>query len=322
MGALWVAPRPGRRRRRSPASFRLVRAGRPAAAGAAPTPGGSRRRATTGRRSSAWRAAAAGCRCTSGSPWVARARGRLARRGGRRLARIPGSTLVTPRGRHGDAGHLPDRGLAGRRRRSTSWGRERSRSPRTIADDRRHADPRGLLDDRGPSSTGSPTPCELLAGHTPETIPPRRTLTILGSDDRPIGSTGPPARVEVRRRGWFEVRWRQFRHAPRPVFRAVVDEPHGGDRARGRVPRLRRRPRPRRTPPRRRPAAAVPHGLRGDRARGGRADHLARRPAAHRIGPRRATRTPWSAALGLFAAVPIAYLVLVVLHEIVKPLLP
>jgi hypothetical protein len=36
---------------------------------------------------------------------------------------------------------------------------------------------------------------------------------------------------------------------------------------------------------------------------------------------RRATRTPWSLALGLFAAVPIAYLVLVVLHEIVKPLI-
>ena len=34
-----------------------------------------------------------------------------------------------------------------------------------------------------------------------------------------------------------------------------------------------------------------------------------------------APRTPWSAALGLFAAVPIAYHVLVVLHEIVKPLL-
>ncbi len=28
---------------------------------------------------------------------------------------------------------------------------------------------------------------ELLARHTPESIPPRRTLTILGSDDRPIG---------------------------------------------------------------------------------------------------------------------------------------
>jgi hypothetical protein len=38
-------------------------------------------------------------------------------------------------------------------------------------------------------------------------------------------------------------------------------------------------------------------------------------------GAGRATRTPWSAALGLFAAVPIAYLVLVVLIELVKPLL-
>jgi hypothetical protein len=38
-------------------------------------------------------------------------------------------------------------------------------------------------------------------------------------------------------------------------------------------------------------------------------------------GTARATRTPWSLALGLFAAVPIAYLVLVVLHEIVKPVL-
>ena len=38
-------------------------------------------------------------------------------------------------------------------------------------------------------------------------------------------------------------------------------------------------------------------------------------------GTDRRTRTPWSLALGLFAAVPIAYLVLVVLHEIVKPFL-
>jgi hypothetical protein len=37
-------------------------------------------------------------------------------------------------------------------------------------------------------------------------------------------------------------------------------------------------------------------------------------------GGARATRTPWSLALGLFAAVPIAYLVLVLLHEIVKPM--
>lgn len=35
----------------------------------------------------------------------------------------------------------------------------------------------------------------------------------------------------------------------------------------------------------------------------------------------RATRTPWSAALGLFAAIPIAYLVLVVAVQVIKPLL-
>ncbi len=35
----------------------------------------------------------------------------------------------------------------------------------------------------------------------------------------------------------------------------------------------------------------------------------------------RRTRTAWSAALGFFAAVPIAYLVLVVAAQLVKPLL-
>jgi hypothetical protein len=35
----------------------------------------------------------------------------------------------------------------------------------------------------------------------------------------------------------------------------------------------------------------------------------------------RATRTPWSAALGLFAAVPVAYLVLVLVVQVLKPLL-
>jgi len=28
---------------------------------------------------------------------------------------------------------------------------------------------------------------ELLAGHAPDTLPPRRTLVVLGSDDRPLG---------------------------------------------------------------------------------------------------------------------------------------
>jgi hypothetical protein len=35
----------------------------------------------------------------------------------------------------------------------------------------------------------------------------------------------------------------------------------------------------------------------------------------------RATRTPWSAALGFFAAIPIAYLGLVVVTQILEPLL-
>ena len=43
-------------------------------------------------------------------------------------------------------------------------------------------------------------------------------------------------------------------------------------------------------------------------------------PLPSGAGGKRATRTPWSLALGLFAAVPIAYLVLVALHEILKPL--
>jgi hypothetical protein len=34
----------------------------------------------------------------------------------------------------------------------------------------------------------------------------------------PRSAPGP----EVRRRSWLEVRWRQFRHAPRPVVRAVL----------------------------------------------------------------------------------------------------
>ena len=35
----------------------------------------------------------------------------------------------------------------------------------------------------------------------------------------PTPRVEPP---EVRRRGFVEVRWRQFRRAPRPVFRAVM----------------------------------------------------------------------------------------------------
>jgi hypothetical protein len=128
--------------------------------------------------------------------------------------------------------------------------------------------------------------------------------------------TGP-----VRHRGWFEIRWRQFRRAPRPVVRAVASSLSVAlvlgvaflayDIALDR-------------------GAVLPGGdLRllvlavyvAAVLSAGAAITWLVVPLPTGGGTRRATRTPWSAALGLFAAVPIAYLVLVVLHEIVKPLI-
>lgn len=129
-----------------------------------------------------------------------------------------------------------------------------------------------------------------------------------------------PARGEVRQRGWIEVRWRQFRRAPRPVVRAVVSSL----------------------------SVALVLGVgylaydlaleAGAQLPGGDLRLLAL--AAYVVivlvagaaitwlvvplptgSGSRSTRTPWSAALGLFAAIPIAYLVLVALDQIVKPLL-
>ncbi len=136
--------------------------------------------------------------------------------------------------------------------------------------------------------------------------------------------TGAPAPARgdpPRRRGFVEVRWRQLRRAPRPVFRAVASSL----------------------------SIAVVLGVvflaydlaldRGAALPGGDLRLLALAvyvavvcvagavvtwavvPLPAGSGTDRRTRTPWSLALGLFAAVPIAYLVLVVLHEIVKPFL-
>ena len=122
------------------------------------------------------------------------------------------------------------------------------------------------------------------------------------------------------RRSWLEIRWRQFRNAPRPVVRAVgsslgvalvlgaaylaydvaltrgVSLP-GGDL---------------------RFAAAVLFVV-VVLAAGSFITWLVV-PLPRGSGTR-ATRTPWSAALGLFAAIPIAYLVLVVAIQVLKPLL-
>lgn len=133
--------------------------------------------------------------------------------------------------------------------------------------------------------------------------------------DRPADTAGRA----IRRRSQVEIRWRQFRNAPRPVVRAVVSSL----------------------------TVATVLGLaylaydvalsRGAQLPGGDLRTLAVTcfvivvlaagslvtylvvplPAGAEV---RVVRTPWSAALGLLAAAPIAYLTLVVEGQILKPL--
>lgn len=132
---------------------------------------------------------------------------------------------------------------------------------------------------------------------------------------RSAGARGP-----LRPRSAIEVRWRQFRNAPRPIVRAVLSSL----------------------------VVAVILGLlylpydvaisRGAQLPGGdlRIGFLvldvvivivAGAVVTYLVVPQptgagaRPVRSPWSAALGVFAAVPIAYLVLVVVLQIIRPLL-
>jgi hypothetical protein len=121
-------------------------------------------------------------------------------------------------------------------------------------------------------------------------------------------------------RSWLEVRWRQFRNAPRPVVRAVgsslaVALVLGAAYLAYDVALSR--------------GASLPGG---DLRIGAALLYVVVALAAGSLItwlvvplPRgsgtRSTRTPWSAALGLFAAIPIAYLVLVVAIQVIKPLL-
>lgn len=130
--------------------------------------------------------------------------------------------------------------------------------------------------------------------------------------------TSPPA--APRRRSWLAIRWRQFRNAPRPVVRAVASSLGVAivlgvaylayDVALTRNPAL--------PGGDLRLAAAAAYVL-GVLIAGSVVTWLIV-PLPRGAGAT-ATRTPWSAALGLFAAVPVAYLVLVVALEVVKPLL-
>lgn len=121
----------------------------------------------------------------------------------------------------------------------------------------------------------------------------------------------------VRRRSWLEVRWRQLNTAPPPVFRAVLSSLAVAvvlgllflayDLALGSGARL--------------PGGDLrtPAGVAYVLAVAGLGSWI-----TYLVVPqpgRPGSRSGWSAALGLFAALPIAYLALVILFQVVKPLL-
>ena len=125
---------------------------------------------------------------------------------------------------------------------------------------------------------------------------------------------------DVRRRSEIEIRWRQFRNAPRPVVRAVTSSlivatvlgiaylvydvaiSRGADLPGGDLRTL-----------------FVTVFVFAVLVAGALVTYLVV-PLPTGSGSR-AVRTPWSAALGLLAAAPIAYLVLVLEGQVIKPLL-
>jgi len=129
-----------------------------------------------------------------------------------------------------------------------------------------------------------------------------------------------PERPAPPRRSWAQVRWRQFRHAPRPIIRAVTASLSvaivlaiaylGYDVALSR-------------------GVAVPGGDLRTLAIAGYivVVLVSGSLVTYLVVPQPtgagsvARRSGWSAALGFFAAVPIAYLVMVAAVQIVRPLL-
>ena len=143
----------------------------------------------------------------------------------------------------------------------------------------------------------------------------------MGDPTRPVGEpVGDPVRPPIRQRSWGEIRWRQFKNAPRPVVRAVLSSL----------------------------LVAIALGIvylaydlalsRGASLPGGDLRVLfvtldvvvvlaTGSIVTYLVVPQptgsgdRAMRTAWSAALGFFAAVPVCYLVLVVAVQVIEPLL-
>lgn len=133
------------------------------------------------------------------------------------------------------------------------------------------------------------------------------------------GARGRPAPPSpVRPRGFVEVRWRQFRRAPRPVVRAVASSlvvaivlaiaylAYDVSLSRGAV-----------LPGGDLRVLAIAAYVAVVLVVGSLLTYLVVPQPTGASGIRR--RSAWSAALGFFAAVPIAYLVLVVATQIVRP---
>ena len=238
-----------------------------------------------------------------GLEWIeARGRG-LAAAAVEHLSSIPGVTVVTPEEAMRDGRLLPDRGLA-RRRSSRRTGPPDLPARLQRACDRHDPDRHGVLQhDRGAGAAGRSRRARRVAH-------PRNPSQANAAHDAGPAVTPPP-----RRRGPVEIRWRQFRNAPRPIVRAVLSSlvvaVIGGlaylaydlaaapdDRTRTLLGAVY-------------VAVVLVAGALGTWL-------LVRQPTG---AGTRVARSPWSAALGLFAAIPIAYLVLVVCFQVLRPLL-
>jgi hypothetical protein len=152
--------------------------------------------------------------------------------------------------------------------------------------------------------------------------PPPGDPNEIGGAPRPAGAAliGRPGRPDVHRRSWLAIRWRQFRNAPRPVVRAVMSSlvvaavlgigylaydlalRHGMVLPGGDLRTL-----------------YVVTDITIVLAVGSVVTWLVV-PQPRGAGQTTA-RSAWSAALGFFAAVPVSYLVLVLVVQVLEPLL-
>ena len=318
MGALYVAPAVLDRARRAFAGDILVRRRRPGGrCASSPTPAGSRSPATTGRRSSGMARSVGWLSMYVGLDWVHRARGGAGgarRRTGWRRSRA--STVLTPREPDGHPRLLPRSTAGPPRRRSTS-------SPGALRDlpDRSRASTRcGSASASGPprtSSSASSTRSSCSPAHAGDASRRGGRLTILGARrDR----DAPPIRRGTGRRRSLGSRsagassgTRRARSSGRSSSLLVVAVVLGlgylaydvalarGATLPGGDLRVLALAVVRGRGPRRRDARDVAHRAPADAARG-----------------RAARGPPGARRSGFFAAVPIAYLVLVVVSQILR----